>query len=274
MITDLFVCPHCKERLLAEGKSYFCPARHTFDIAKQGYVNLLTGHATSGDHGDNKQMIAARRSFLGAGYYAPLQSALASLAVRYAQNGANVLDAGCGECTYTDGIESALHDTRVGCQVLGVDISKEALILGARKNPRLALAVGTLYHLPLPDESIDLLFDVFAPFCADEYTRVLKKGAIMVMVIPGARHLFGLKRVLYDTPYENEVADTALPRFTLLEDIRIEEEITVRTVEDLLNLLTMTPYFYRTDPAAKAALGTHAPLQTEISFHVLVYRRD
>ena len=96
----------------------------------------------------------------------------------------------------------------------------------------------------------------------------------MVMVIPGARHLFGLKRVLYDTPYENEMADTALPRFTLLEEIRIEEEITVRTAEDLLNLLTMTPYFYRTDPAAKAALGTHAPLQTEISFHVLVYRRD
>ncbi len=274
MTTDLFICPHCGERLSAEGKSYFCPARHTFDIAKQGYVNLLSGHATSGDHGDNKLMIAARRSFLGAGYYASLQRTLAALAVRYAKDRAKILDAGCGECTYTDGIERALRDTRVGCQVLGIDISKEALILGARKNPQLSLAVGTLYHLPLADGSIHLLFDVFAPFCEDEYARVLRSGGIMVMVIPGARHLFGLKRVLYEKPYENEVANTALARFTLLEEIRIEEQITVRTAEDLLNLLTMTPYFYRTDPAAKANLGTHAPLQTEISFHVLVYRRD
>ena len=274
MTTDLFVCPHCGQPLSADRKSYLCPKRHTFDIARQGYVNLLAHRVTSGDHGDNKQMIAARRGFLGAGYYASLQKALAELAVRYAKDGARVLDAGCGECTYTNGIERRLHDTRVGCEVLGIDISKEALILGARKNPRLSLAVGTLYHLPLANGGIDLLFDVFAPFCEEEYARVLKEDGIMIMVIPGARHLFGLKRILYKDPYENEVADTALSRFTLLEEIKIEEQITVRTAEDLMNLFAMTPYFYRTDPTAKATLGTHAPLQTEISFHVLVYRRN
>ncbi len=273
MTTDLYLCPHCKAPLRTEGNSYICPSRHTYDIGKSGYVNLLLGHRPTGDHGDNKQMITARRDFLAEGYYRSLQSTLASLALRYAQDGAIILDAGCGECTYTDGIERALRDTRVGTSVLGMDISKEALILGTKKNQNLALAVATLYHLPLADESVDLLFEVFAPFSEEEYARVLKREGIMVMVIPGARHLFGLKEVLYETPYENVVADTALSQFELIDEIRIDERITLRTATDLMNLFAMTPYFYRTDPAAKAALTSHAPLETEISFHVLVYRK-
>ncbi len=273
MTTDLFLCPHCRAPLTVEGKSYVCPLRHTYDIGKPGYVNLLVSGRPTGDHGDNKLMIAARRNFLGAGYYKTLENTLAELALRYTKDGSVILDAGCGECTYTDGIERALRDTRVGTSVLGLDISREALIIGAKKNPHLALAVATLYHLPLSDGTVDLLYDVFSPFAEEEYARVLKNNGVMILVIPGARHLFGLKEVLYKTPYENEVADTALRKFELLEEIRIEERITLRTREDLMNLFAMTPYYYRTDPAAKESLATHAPLETEISFHVLVYRK-
>jgi acetyl esterase/lipase len=108
---------------------------------------------------------------------------------------------------------------------------------------------------------------------AEEYARVLRTGGRMVMVIPGARHLFGLKEVLYEHPYENRVQDTAINGFSLTEEQDITKRITLRTEDDLWNLFTMTPYFYRTSPADKERLRARAPLETEISFKILVYKK-
>ena len=272
MITTLFCCPLCHAPLLPTGKSYLCSAHHTFDIARQGYVNLLTGR-TAQQHGDNKNMICARRDFLSAGYYHSLMDKVASIACHYAFPGCRILDAGCGECSYTDRIAGALLSRGISCDILGIDISREALAIGGKKNQMLALAVASLYHLPLADESIDLLFEIFAPHCNEEYHRVLSRGGKMIMVIPGARHLFGLKEVLYATPYENEVADTELEGFELLEHISMREEITLSNETDLWNLFTMTPYFYRTPPNQKEKLRQSAPLSTEIAFEILVYEK-
>ena len=93
------------------------------------------------------------------------------------------------------------------------------------------------------------------------------------MVIPGARHLFGLKEVLYENPYENRVQDTAINGFTLAEERDIAERITLKDEEDLWDLFTMTPYFYRTSPADKERLRSCAPLETEISFKILIYEK-
>lgn len=273
MTTEQFLCPVCGAPLRAEGGSYRCAARHSFDIARQGYVNLLTGkHGTQ--HGDNKEMIRARRDFLAAGYYAPLVTAVAETAARYAVPGCRVLDAGCGECHYTAAIARRLAAAGMNAEILGVDISREALAIGGRAHPALALAVASLYRLPLADGSIDLLFEIFSPHCAEEYTRVLRPGGKMILVIPGARHLFGLKEVLYANPYENEVADTDLPGFTLLNMQDIEGRITLANETDLWNLFTMTPYFYRTSPADKDRLRARAPLTTEISFKILTYEKS
>ena len=272
MITDLFLCPVCGAPLAAEGGSYRCAARHSFDIARQGYVNLLTGkHGTQ--HGDNKEMILGRHAFLSAGYYAPLCRAIAETAARYATPHCRVFDAGCGECYYTAAITARLVEEGVQPTVLGIDISREALALGARQNPALALAVASVYRLPLADSSMDMLFEIFAPHAGEEFARALRPRGKLVMVIPGARHLFGLKEILYKTPYENEVADTALPGFNLLNAEDIEERITLRTNEDVWNLFTMTPYFYRTSPADKEKLRACAPLETEISFKILTYEK-
>lgn len=272
MTTDLLRCPLCGAPLAAEGGSYRCERRHTFDIARQGYVNLLTGRAGA-QHGDNREMIAARRRFLAAGYYAPLMRAVADAAVRHAPQGAVVLDAGCGECYYTAAIGRALAEAGKAARVIGFDISREALALGGKSDPSLSLAVASLYKLPLADESVNLLFEIFAPFCAEEYARVLRPHGRMVMVIPGARHLFGLKEVLYEQPYENRVQDTAIDGFTLVEEQDIAERITLATEEDLWDLFTMTPYFYRTSPADKERLRSRAPLETEISFKILIYEK-
>ena len=272
MTTDLLCCPVCAAPLVPQGNSYICPARPTFDIARQGYVNLLTGRAAQ-QHGDNKEMILARRDFLAAGYYEPLMREVAEAACHYATPGCRLLDAGCGECSYTDRIDRALTAAAIPHEILGMDISREALAIGGRKNKGLALAVASLYHLPLPDESIDMLFEIFAPHCGEEFLRVLRTGGRLVMVIPAARHLFGLKEVLYATPYENEVKDTALDGFCLSEQRSIRETVTLQNETDLWNLFTMTPYFYRTPPEAKEKLRQTAPLTTEIAFELLIYEK-
>ncbi len=272
MITDLFCCPICGKGLTAQGGQYVCPSRHSFDIARQGYVNLLTGHAAQ-QHGDNKEMICARRDFLAVGYYQPLMDTVARAAVRNATPNCRILDAGCGECSYTHHIAGALQAAGLPATILGIDISREALAIGGRRDRTLSLAVASLYHLPLATGSIDLLFEIFAPYCEEEYQRVLRPGGRMVMVIPGKRHLFGLKTVLYPTPYENEVADTALPGFILQNQERLSYSITLHTDNDLWNLFTMTPYFYRTAPQRKELLRHAAPLETAIEFEILEYTR-
>ncbi|MBQ8174545.1 MAG: methyltransferase domain-containing protein [Clostridia bacterium] len=272
MTTELFLCPHCREPLVTQNGSYLCKNHHTFDIARQGYVNLLTGRAGT-QHGDNRDMIAARRRFLSAGYYAPLVEAVCDTAVRHTEHGATVLDAGCGECHYTAAVDAALSGAGRGARVLGLDISREALSLGGRSYPSLALAVASLYDLPLADGSVDLLLEIFAPHAGGEYARVLRPSGKMMLVIPDARHLFGLKEVLYEKPYENRVQDTALSCFRLLEEISVKDRITLKTDEDLWDLFTMTPYFYRTSPADKEKLRRRAPLDTEISFKILIYQK-
>ena len=272
MTCELFLCPVCGAPLAAEGKSYFCKNRHCFDIARDGYINLLRGGA-GGEHGDNRDMIRARRDFLAAGYYAHLEDALATYALTHLPEGGVLLDAGCGECRYTDRIARALSGAGRGARVLGVDLSKDALSIGGRRNRALSLAVASVYHLPLSDASVDLLFEVFAPFAEEEYARVLKPCGKMVMAIPAARHLYELKRVLYESPYENEVQDTALSRFRLLERQTVERQITLAREEDVWNLFTMTPYFYRTSTEGKERLRQKAPLTVTAAFEVLVYEK-
>lgn len=271
MITHLFCCPLCRAPLTPVGGSYVCPNRHTFDIARRGYVNLLSGRTTK-QHGDNKEMIQARHDFLSAGYYETLMQAVTNVACRYTPNNAKLLDAGCGECSYTRRIAKALDDASCSYEMLGIDISREALAIGAGACRKAALAVASLYHLPLADESIDVLLEIFAPHCEEEYRRVLKPGGTLIMVIPAARHLYGLKEALYETPYENIVADLTLTDFAMMEQTSIRSKITV-TNDDLWNLFTMTPYFYRTAPQAKEKLRQRTHLQTEIAFELLVYKK-
>ena len=272
MTTDLFLCPHCRRPLTADGGSYRCENRHTFDIARQGYVNLLSGRAGA-QHGDNREMIGARRRFLSAGYYAPLVRTVAKAAAKNAPVGATVLDAGCGECHYTAAVARALADAKKEARVLGMDISREALALGGKSDPNLSLAVASLYDIPLADGSVDLLLEIFAPFSEKEYARVLRPRGKMIMVIPRERHLYGLKEALYEKPYENRVQDTAIPHFTLIEEIDVDDRITLANEGDLWDLFTMTPYFYRTPKAGVERLRATPQLSVDVDVELHVYKK-
>ena len=168
-------CPVCGGALHREERSLRCGAGHCYDLARQGYVNLLrTNRSKDKRHGDDKRMVAARTAFLDAGYYAPLRDAIAAAATEYTSGDAGVLDAGCGEGYYTAHVLHTLQAQGASPSVCGVDISRDALICAHRRAPELTLAVASIAHLPVADASCDLVLNVFAPHDAAEFARVLR----------------------------------------------------------------------------------------------------
>ena len=121
------LCPVCGGRLVRKEKAWRCENHHCFDVARSGYVNLLPPSASGKRHGDDKRMVAARTAFLSRGYYDHLIGAVAETCAQLAGPDACVLDAGCGEGTYTRAIYDALA-AKGGCpQLLGVDLIQSVI---------------------------------------------------------------------------------------------------------------------------------------------------
>lgn len=272
---SLFCCPICGAPLERLEQVYRCPNRHSYDIAAQGYTYLLpVSRKHSKAPGDDKVMSAARKAFLARDYYAPLQRALCRLACDLAPQGTvRVLDSGCGEGYYTAALYHALAQTRK-VQLAGIDISKFILRTAARRLKEGEFAVASAYHLPLAADSVDLLLDCFAPLAAEEFRRVLRPGGHFLYVVPAARHLWQFKEVLYDTPYPNEEKREAYPGFSYVDVVPVRDTIHLNCREDIENLLTMTPYVWRTGSAGKERLAVLEELDTEIAFDIHVFRRE
>ncbi|MBQ1985691.1 MAG: 50S rRNA methyltransferase, partial [Clostridia bacterium] len=134
-------------------------------------------------------------------------------------------------------------------------------------------AVASLFHIPCAAESVDVLTDVFAPIVPEEFLRVLKSGGVMILAVPGAKHLWGMKEVLYTAPYENEEHDTAYDGFEYLGRESVQKDITVEGRENIEALFSMTPYYWKTDVAGGERLRALDILKTEIKFDFLIYRK-
>lgn len=271
---NIFRCPVCENPLFLSDKTYRCKNNHCFDLAKSGYVNLLLSNQMNAKNpGDNKLMVNARRDFLSKDYYLPLRECVCECATRHCPQNAVVLDAGCGEGYYTDGICNALLQKQTQFILGGVDISKNALAVAAKRNQCAKFAVGSVFHLPVADNKCDLLITMFAPYCGEEYRRILKPNAVMIMAIPDQRHLWQLKQAVYKTPYLNEVKDFDLDGFTLLENIPISYKIANDNNTDIANLFKMTPYYYKTGIEEQKVIDKLEKLETEVAFRVLIYRK-
>ncbi len=269
---SVFICPVCGEKLELTGNTYICPKRHSFDRAKSGYVNLLLSkHTGKTVHGDNKLMVQARRSFLDKGYYAPLCEALCN-AVTENFKGGTIIDAGCGEGYYTSAIIDKLQQYNIAAEACGIDISKAAVEYCAKRCRSAELAVASVFHIPAGNSSCDMLVTLFAPYCGDEFRRVLKKGGTMIMAIPSSDHLWELKQAIYDTPYKNEVKSYELEGFEFVSAERISYDMELVSQEDINALFSMTPYYYRTGREQQSRLEGLGNLTTKADFELLVYR--
>ncbi len=242
---------------------------HSFDIARQGYVNLLLSSVST--HGDNKDMVLARRSFLSLGHYAPLARTVADICLKYVNKGSRVVDLGCGEGYYTGLVEGALKEREV--EVFGLDVSKEAVRRAAGQNKSVNYSVASVYNAPFSDGSFDIALNMFAPLSLEETHRILKDNGIFIMVFPDTEHLYSLKKAVYDNPYKNAPTDEALSGFELLNSSELKYDFTLESNTDIKNLFMMTPYAYRTSKADLAKLDALSSLTIGAHFRILVYKK-
>ena len=270
------VCPVCGASLLRGAKQYRCAGGHSFDIAAEGYVNLL--HKGGGNHGDDRVMIAARHTFLQAGYYAPLADAVACCLAEHTETPCRLLDAGCGEGYYTEYLASALQNSGLLDCCAGVDLSKYAIRTACRRMTgraeNIRWFVASVYRMPFADRSFTAVSSIFSPFAKEEFDRVLIPGGLLLSVIPDRRHLWGMKEILYTTVYENQPHEPSLEGYELIEEQALAFPVHLASREDIAALFAMTPYFYRSPAAGRARLATCERLETEAAFRLLLYRRN
>ncbi len=271
---SIFLCPVCGALVEKTGSRYVCAGGHSFDRAKEGYVNLLPANKKhSKQPGDDKDMVRARNRFLSSGYYSALKQALEKCSSDCSKEACTVLDCGCGEGYYTEGILNSLQRSGKEVSLAGIDISKEAVRLAAKRCPQEEFAVASAYHLPVISRSIDLLINCFSPLCENEFLRVLKTGGYFIYVVPAPRHLWELKCALYDAPYENERIIAEYEGFDLTETRNVATKIFLEDNQIILDLFTMTPYFWKTSAGGKKRLEQLDCLETEISFDIHIYRK-
>lgn len=260
----MLCCPVCGQSLVRLQAVSRCENGHSFDIAKEGYVNLLRS-AKSGDKiGDDKQSARCRRDFLNKGYYSVLRDKL--VAIFQNANG-TLLDICCGEGYYTSAIGN-----QTSLEVYGFDISREMVRLASKRGGG-TYFVANMASIPVKDASFDFATHLFAPFNEKAFAKILKPGGKLYTVIPGSRHLFGLKEAVYDTPYCN---DELLPKTEILKLSgieRLDSEILLQTPEDIDAVFRMTPYYFHTSQKDKEKLSEYSFLRTEISFVIGCYEK-
>jgi len=240
------LCPVCGKRLLADEQSLHCVQGHTFDIARQGYVNLLPGKGAFYP----LELFRNRREVFDRGFYAPLLERMEQLILRHVKSENPVLlDAGCGEGYYAGNL---LKDRP--CVKVAFDISREAVQLGAQRYGDVTFIVADLKRIPLPSHSVDCVLDVLTPADYSEFTRVLKKSGCVIKAIPGEHYLQQLRALAQDQlrsgPYESDrVKDYFALHMQCVQHERVTCTLPV-TQEEARAFARMTPMLQRVDVEA------------------------
>ncbi len=266
MKLSALMCPVCQKALHQENMALKCASNHTYDISAKGYVNLLIDkYRNSQAPGDNRNMVSGRRRLLESGAYNLLCSAIHALLGQYGTQTRTMLDAGCGEGTWTLKAWETLcvHELQ---ELYGLDISKEAIRQASGRCQAITWVVASSFHPPIRPHSMDLVMHAFAPASDEAFSAVLRRNGLLLTVIPGKEHLFGLKQVLYDDPYENDEALPSLPSFALLETIPCRGTLVLEGQQALQDLLTMTPYGWRSPKKGLERYAELTRLETPVSF--------
>lgn len=273
---SLFICPKCKEQLNKTANSLVCKNGHSFDLARQGYVNLLMPNKRhSLSPGDSREMVLSRRRFLESGKYEifsdKLNEIVSALSV-YSQK-ITIVDCGCGEGYYDGRLCEYLGKLKINYELCGFDISKEAVKAAAGKYKQISFAVASTFDIPVGDNSADIALAIFSPMVENEFCRILKPNGYLIYAVPGVRHLMGLKEAVYDEPYENTRKDTVYKGFQLTDRCSAKGAVTV-SGEEAVDLFKMTPYYYKTELSAIDKIRLNGEIETEIQFDFLVYKKE
>lgn len=262
-------CPHCGQALERVGGSYICASRHTYDVARSGYVNLTSGSSRR-ESGDSGEMAEARAAFLDRGFYAPLRDAVC----RIIGECGILVDAGCGEGYYT------VAASQKASFALGVDLSRPSVERAAKRakavgvGEKTLFAVSSVYTLPLPDGCADVVLSMFAPCAEKEFSRILKRGGRLILAGAGKEHLWGMKKVLYRDVRENTVRADLPLRMKKTGEEELRYMLRLKDAETIRALYRMTPYAFRTPREAEERLFSLPKLDTLADFMLYTYVKE
>ena len=269
-------CPLDGAPLHRQGAAWQCAAGHSFDIASQGHTHLLpVQHKRSLDPGDSKEMVAARRRFLNAGHYQPIAAAVAQATLADLPRAAACLDAGCGEGYYLRQLAAAASGQEKTLAVLGLDISKWAVLAAAKQDPRPNWVVGTNARLPVLDGRLDRVLCLFGFPVYGEFARVLKPDGQLVQVDAGPDHLRELREIIYPTLKPQRPADPAAPAgFARLAEESIRFALHLDSPEAIADLLAMTPHLYRASAEGRARASALNDLSLTVDVRIVRFARQ
>ncbi|ETE05964.1 rRNA (guanine-N1)-methyltransferase [Streptococcus pseudopneumoniae G42] len=241
-----FACPICQENLTLVESSLKCNNRHSFDLAKFGYVNLAPQIKQSANY--DKENFQNRQQILEVGFYQAILDAVSDL-LASSKTTTTILDIGCGEGFYSRKLQES-HSEKT---FYAFDISKDSVQIAAKSEPNWAVNwfVGDLARLPIKDTSMDILLDIFSPANYGEFRRVLSKDGILIKVIPTENHLKEIRQKVQDQltnkDYSNQnIKNHFQEHFTILSNQTASLTKTI-TVEQLQALLSMTPLLFHVD---------------------------
>ena len=281
---SIYKCPVCGQKLKSEGRVLRCGKNHSYDIASEGYVNLiLANQKRSQDPGDDRGMVQNRAHFLGQGYYNPLSDRLNGLISGFMEESKGhdgdfgILDVGCGEGYYAERLLESLGklNPRGRFQIWGIDVSRSAIQRAAKRSRQIQWCVGNSYRLPYLDESVDVAFSVFSPFDPKELLRVLRPGGKIIVVRPGPGHLGELATLLYgkfELQGDSSKLPAAFDRQPIAEDV-MSYEIQLKSNKDIESLVGMTPYFWSLGDEKRAAMAQIDSLKVTADFYWSVFQK-
>ncbi len=272
-------CPLDGLPLLQSDKQFSCESGHSFDLARQGYLNLLpVQYKASKSPGDNKHMVVARSGFLELGLYEPIAEKLLQMVMHHVpgmkNNSLCILDAGCGEGYYLDYLGSRLVDQNSDIELscIGIDISRFAILAASKRNKKLTWLVATNKNIPVLSSSVDIVLCMFGFPSYQSFHRVLKPGGILIMVETGPRHLIELRKLIYPQikpakPYDSSTAEQH--GLAPVDEQQLEYTIDLKSNETIMQLMGMTPHLYRAGQEGKQKLSGLQATTTTVD---VVYR--
>ncbi len=279
-----FICPLDGLPLVPGVGSLVCSNGHGFDVSARGYINLLpVQYKKSRDPGDSKSMVAARRRVLDAGLFAPLADTVCKVVGEALAASSEpeplLVDAGCGEGFYTSRLASHLGDNSTECaaKIIGVDISKWAVMAAAKRSREIAWVVASNKRLPLRQGSVTGITSLFGFETWADWAALQKSGQFVTVVDAGRQHLLELREIIYPTlqvhePPSHEGAVTS--GYELLSETSCRFDQRVEKSELLMDLLEMTPHGRKSSAEARDRVQALTELSLSFDAAIRTFRRQ